>query len=309
VLWTFLEYVFHRFPFHLTPHNKLEVIIGYLIHGVHHAFPEDPERLVTPLVITLPVGAVILGLLWLPLVCPRCRCLPASCTGTCLRRAPLRDPQTVAQIPARPVPPQPSPAASLRSTRTKLRCDVALLGPRLPNDAVIDASHLRINEAVGIVYFAYLAATALMVPLPGARRLLVWVVAPIAIGLELTAARGDLDWLWRDLRDWLPALVILIGYFATGAFFVKPSARLESWSRLGRPADWRRTIRAPSGRAAFVSRRRIRLVLYEDPRRLRRAVVGRRGRADGPILDVGTSGGICRVRHAALAPSSSAVGD
>lgn len=67
VLWTFLEYVFHRFPFHLTPHNKLEVIIGYLIHGVHHAFPEDPERLVTPLVITLPVGAVILGLLWLPL--------------------------------------------------------------------------------------------------------------------------------------------------------------------------------------------------------------------------------------------------
>jgi membrane-associated phospholipid phosphatase len=94
---------------------------------------------------------------------------------------------------------------------------------------VIDASHLRINEAVGIVYFAYLAAAALVVPLPGARRLLVWAVAPLAIGLELTAARGHLDWLWRDLRDWLPALVILIGYFATGAFFVKPSARLESW--------------------------------------------------------------------------------
>ena len=95
---------------------------------------------------------------------------------------------------------------------------------------MIDASHLRINEAVGIVYFAYLAATALMVPLP--RRETSTRVGGCADRHRARADRrasATCDWLWRDLRDWLPALVILIGYFATGAFFVKPSARLESW--------------------------------------------------------------------------------
>jgi sterol desaturase/sphingolipid hydroxylase (fatty acid hydroxylase superfamily) len=69
-LWTFLEYVIHRFSFHLTPHNRLQVIFGYLIHGVHHAYPEDSRRWVMPLVVTLPVGGMILGLLWLGLGTP-----------------------------------------------------------------------------------------------------------------------------------------------------------------------------------------------------------------------------------------------
>ena len=220
VLWTFLEYVFHRFPFHLTPHNKLEVIIGYLIHGVHHAFPDrsagDAPRHHTAGRRSHSGCALAAGV---------------SAASVCRRHAPV--PHDVLHYAIK---------RSLKSRLgrfllttcsilrcPRLRCDVSVLGPRFPNDAVIDASHLRINEAVGIVYFAYLAAAALVVPLPRARRLLVWVVAPLAIGLELTAARGHLDWLWRDLRDWLPALVILIGYFATGAFFVKPSTRLESW--------------------------------------------------------------------------------
>jgi membrane-associated phospholipid phosphatase len=38
------------------------------------------------------------------------------------------------------------------------------------------------------------------------------------------------------LRDWLPALIILMGYFATGAFYVEPSLRVEAW--LKRWDDW-----------------------------------------------------------------------
>jgi sterol desaturase/sphingolipid hydroxylase (fatty acid hydroxylase superfamily) len=69
-IWSFLEYVIHRFSFHLTPHNRLQVVFGYLIHGVHHAYPEDSRRWVMPLVVTMPVGAAILGLLWLGLGAP-----------------------------------------------------------------------------------------------------------------------------------------------------------------------------------------------------------------------------------------------
>jgi sterol desaturase/sphingolipid hydroxylase (fatty acid hydroxylase superfamily) len=64
LIWSFLEYIIHRFSFHLTPRNKVGVVFGYLIHGVHHAYPEDPRRWVMPLVVTLPIGTVIFGLLW-----------------------------------------------------------------------------------------------------------------------------------------------------------------------------------------------------------------------------------------------------
>jgi len=64
-LWSLLEYVIHRFSFHLTPRTRLQVAFGYLVHGVHHAFPDDARRWVMPLVVTIPAGAVIFGSLWL----------------------------------------------------------------------------------------------------------------------------------------------------------------------------------------------------------------------------------------------------
>lgn len=32
-----------------------------------------------------------------------------------------------------------------------------------------------------------------------------------------------------EIRDWAPLVLILIGYYASGLFFVRPSARFESW--------------------------------------------------------------------------------
>jgi len=59
MLWTLIEYLMHRFVFHLTPRNRLGVLFAYLIHGVHHAFPEDRRRWLMPPIVTVPVATVL----------------------------------------------------------------------------------------------------------------------------------------------------------------------------------------------------------------------------------------------------------
>src|SRR5262249_31319387 len=39
-LWTLLEYLIHRFSFHFVPRGRVTSIAAYLIHGVHHAYPD-----------------------------------------------------------------------------------------------------------------------------------------------------------------------------------------------------------------------------------------------------------------------------
>lgn len=50
--WTLVEYLMHRFLFHIKP-GKFQ----YMIHGVHHEYPRDKERLMMP-----PVPGTILVL-------------------------------------------------------------------------------------------------------------------------------------------------------------------------------------------------------------------------------------------------------
>ncbi len=60
--WTLLEYVLHRWVFHWepSPDSELQQDVMFLIHGVHHDFPHDPDRLVMPPVLSI-VLAVVLG--------------------------------------------------------------------------------------------------------------------------------------------------------------------------------------------------------------------------------------------------------
>ena len=57
--WTLLEYVLHRWVFHFRPdpRSELQRDVSFLIHGVHHDWPYDPDRLVMP-----PVVAVVIAL-------------------------------------------------------------------------------------------------------------------------------------------------------------------------------------------------------------------------------------------------------
>lgn len=55
-LWTLMEYVIHRFSFHFAPRGRIGVIFAYLIHGVHHAYPEDHRRWVMPPSVSVPIA-------------------------------------------------------------------------------------------------------------------------------------------------------------------------------------------------------------------------------------------------------------
>jgi sterol desaturase/sphingolipid hydroxylase (fatty acid hydroxylase superfamily) len=57
--WTLVEYLLHRFVFHHTPRSSWQMCLGYLLHGVHHAFPEDRLRWTIPLITSLPVAAAL----------------------------------------------------------------------------------------------------------------------------------------------------------------------------------------------------------------------------------------------------------
>ena len=51
VLWTILEYTFHRFLFHidhLLPDANWALMLHFLLHGIHHYLPMDRLRLVMP---------------------------------------------------------------------------------------------------------------------------------------------------------------------------------------------------------------------------------------------------------------------
>jgi sterol desaturase/sphingolipid hydroxylase (fatty acid hydroxylase superfamily) len=64
-LWTLIEYLTHRFVFHLTPRSRFGILFAYLIHGGHHAFPEDRRHWVMPPISTVPVAAVLFLALYL----------------------------------------------------------------------------------------------------------------------------------------------------------------------------------------------------------------------------------------------------
>ena len=65
-LWTLLEYFGHRFIFHLELPGALGARVHFLLHGVHHEYPNDPWRLVMPPLMSLPVlGGAVTILYWL----------------------------------------------------------------------------------------------------------------------------------------------------------------------------------------------------------------------------------------------------
>lgn len=59
LVWSLLEYVAHRGSFHHNPNTRAQVAYTYLVHGVHHAYPEDSRRWVMPVVVTLPIATLL----------------------------------------------------------------------------------------------------------------------------------------------------------------------------------------------------------------------------------------------------------
>jgi len=85
---------------------------------------------------------------------------------------------------------------------------------------------VRASEWVAAVYFAYLFLVAL-ITLRGPRR-------RIALGASLLAVLAVVEPLrvwapvsWPFIRDWLPALYLLGGYWISGLYFVAPMPTVE----------------------------------------------------------------------------------
>ncbi len=73
LIWSFTEYILHRFVFHFIPKSGWGKKIHFMFHGVHHDYPNDSTRLVMPPIVSIPLAIVfyfgfmkILGARYLP---------------------------------------------------------------------------------------------------------------------------------------------------------------------------------------------------------------------------------------------------
>jgi dihydroceramide fatty acyl 2-hydroxylase len=57
LLWSFAEYILHRHVFHYVGPRLWQRRVHFILHGVHHDFPQDTGRLVFPLGASIPLGA------------------------------------------------------------------------------------------------------------------------------------------------------------------------------------------------------------------------------------------------------------
>jgi len=58
VTWTLTEYLLHRFVFHYEPKSVWGKRLHFLMHGIHHDYPNDSLRLVMPPVVSIPLACI-----------------------------------------------------------------------------------------------------------------------------------------------------------------------------------------------------------------------------------------------------------
>jgi len=58
LIWTLAEYALHRSVFHWTNNTTFGKRFHFYAHGVHHDYPNDSDRLVMPLLTSLPLAVL-----------------------------------------------------------------------------------------------------------------------------------------------------------------------------------------------------------------------------------------------------------
>lgn len=59
LFWSLFEYLIHRYVFHLVAESKRGRKFVYILHGNHHEYPRDKERLFMPPVPSLIIASII----------------------------------------------------------------------------------------------------------------------------------------------------------------------------------------------------------------------------------------------------------
>ena len=62
LFWSFFEYVMHRHVFHFWPKGAFQTRLQFTMHGVHHQYPNDKDRLVMPVSVSIPISLLLLWL-------------------------------------------------------------------------------------------------------------------------------------------------------------------------------------------------------------------------------------------------------
>ncbi|HEY3402501.1 MAG TPA: sterol desaturase family protein [Ohtaekwangia sp.] len=63
LVFTWVEYNVHRHVFHMKVYTKFREKMQYTLHGVHHEFPKDKDRLAMPPLLSITIATVLLLLL------------------------------------------------------------------------------------------------------------------------------------------------------------------------------------------------------------------------------------------------------
>ena len=57
-MWTLTEYILHRWVFHFHPTTEKGKRLNYIMHGNHHEYPRDKERLFMPAVPSIILASI-----------------------------------------------------------------------------------------------------------------------------------------------------------------------------------------------------------------------------------------------------------
>jgi sterol desaturase/sphingolipid hydroxylase (fatty acid hydroxylase superfamily) len=60
VSFTWVEYITHRYIFHMGTYTRLRERFQYTIHGVHHEYPKDKTRLAMPPLLSITIATLLL---------------------------------------------------------------------------------------------------------------------------------------------------------------------------------------------------------------------------------------------------------
>jgi len=63
--WTFAEYILHRYLFHWVNDSKFVQRFHFIMHGSHHQFPRDKDRLLMPPVPGLIMAGLLFGVFYM----------------------------------------------------------------------------------------------------------------------------------------------------------------------------------------------------------------------------------------------------
>jgi sterol desaturase/sphingolipid hydroxylase (fatty acid hydroxylase superfamily) len=62
-VFTWVEYMVHRHVFHMATYTRWREKLQYTMHGVHHEFPKDKDRLAMPPLLSVTIATILLLLL------------------------------------------------------------------------------------------------------------------------------------------------------------------------------------------------------------------------------------------------------